>query len=183
MGLIELLVSFAIAAALLAATAVAVDASFRSYAVNAEQAALMQQARIALHRMTSSVRATRAHAPASVSLRAEFASGATVTDTGIAMFDETGAEVVYRWDQSQRCLIAEIEGVSHVLARGVEAFSVRMEPMRSAAALKSGGAWDLLKRAEVLLTIRTDDPAHVAESTGAQTLTLSAAAVPRQNCW
>lgn len=182
-GLIEMLISLAVAAALLAATAIALDAAFRGHAINVEQSSLMQQARIALHRISASVRATRAHAPADAALRRQFAEGATVTDSAIAMFDETGVEVVYRWDRDASCLMAEIDGTPHILARGVEAFAVRMEPMRSAASLRTGGAWDLLRRAEILLTIRTADSAHVAESTGRQTLTLSAAAVPRQNCW
>src|SRR5688500_9811580 len=33
---------------------------------------------------------------------------------------------------------------------GVEAFTVRMEPMRSAASIRTGGRWDLLKRATIL---------------------------------
>jgi hypothetical protein len=71
-----------------------------------------------------------------------------------------------------------------VLAYGVEDFNVRMEPMRSATSIKTGGGYDLLKRATVNITVRTmDTNTQASETTGTQTLTLSASVMPRRNVW
>ena len=67
---------------------------------------------------------------------------------------------------------------------GVESFTVRMEPMRSAASIRTGGPWDLMKRATFLLTVKTtSDTAVKGEGIGHQTVTLSASVMPRRNTW
>jgi hypothetical protein len=59
-----------------------------------------------------------------------------------------------------------------------------MEPMRSATSIKTGGGYDLLKRATVNITVRTTEENSLAsETTGTQTLTLSASVMPRRNVW
>ena len=55
-GLVELLIALSISAILLTATAVAVDASFKAYAANQEESSLLQQGRMALNRMVTSIR-------------------------------------------------------------------------------------------------------------------------------
>jgi len=183
-GLVEMLISLAIAAALLTATAVALNASAQAYAINQEQASLMQQARVAMHRIVTSIRITHLHAPADAVLAADFADGFTVTGTAIGMIDKTGADIVYRYDADNHLILAVIDDVPHVLARGVERFTIRMEPMRSAESARTGGSWDLLKRATVTITVRTTpQTAQSSETTGVQTVTLSAAVAPRQNSW
>lgn len=184
LGMIELLISLSIIAGLLTATAMALNASFMAYGVNQQQASLMQQARVAMHRVASSIRTTDAHAPDDSALADDFSAGQTVVGTAIAMIDASGADVIYRFDAANRRVLAIIDGKSHTLATGVDAFSVRMEPMRSPAALKTGSACDLLKRATITLAIRSDAGNSLAgEHSGPQTIVLSAAVAPRQNTW
>jgi len=167
------MVSLVIVAGLLTATAVSVHASLQATRINSEQSEIMQAARLAVNRLVVSVRTTRAHAPTDSALAAQFASGTTVQAESMGMFDECGADVVYRYDRSTRCLMADINGTPHVLARGVQAFSIRMEPMRSAKSIRTGGGFDLLRRATMVITIAGPS----------QSVTMSGAAAPRQNVW
>ncbi|CAA9445835.1 MAG: hypothetical protein AVDCRST_MAG64-4541 [uncultured Phycisphaerae bacterium] len=183
MGLVELLIALSITASLLTATAFAVDAAFRAYAVNQEQAVLLSKARVALALMTTHVRTTKLHAPDDATLRAQFASGQTVTDTGLAMYDADDNLLRFRYDAAAKRLLVVTPTGTHTLARGVESFSVTMEPMRSAASVRTGGGWDLLKRATIQLTVRTTGSTAPGESTGNQTLTLSGSVMPRRNAW
>ncbi len=181
-ALIEMLVALAISATLLTAVAVATDAAFTAYRINQEHASTLQRARLALHRMLGEIRATDAHAP--LNLTSAFAAGQTVTDSGIRMIDTAGAEVTYRHDPATHRLYADIAGGSHVLLEGVERFEIKLEPMRSPRSIKTGGGWDLLRRATVLITVGAGaDTVRSSETTGSQTLTLSAAVVPRKNAW
>jgi hypothetical protein len=67
---------------------------------------------------------------------------------------------------------------------GVEAFTIRMEPMRSTDSIKTGGAWDLMKRASIVLSVKTNNHTAVeGEGVGKQTITLSASVMPRRNAW
>lgn len=176
-GLVELMISLVIAAGLLTATAVALDASTRAYAINQEQASLLQQARVAMNRIVTSIRTAKAHAPGNAAAAAAFAAGSTVQANSIAMFDDAGTELLFAYDAGQRTVVLKVGSESHVLAQGVEGFSVRMEPMRSAGSI-------LLRRASVVLTIRTTSKTVMAgESTQLQTVTLCASVSPRRNTW
>jgi hypothetical protein len=177
-------VALSISAALLTATAVAIDASFKAYAINQEQSDLTQRSRLAVYRMTTMIRQTKLHAPHTASLSAQFASGATVTDSGIDMFDLNGQAITYSYDETNKQLLATVGGTSHVMCDGVEAFTVRMEPMRSTESIKTGGSWDLLKRASIVLTVKTTNQTSVkGEGIGKQTVTMSASVMPRRNAW
>jgi prepilin-type N-terminal cleavage/methylation domain-containing protein len=183
-GLIELLIALSISAILLTATAVAVDASFKAYAANQEESSLLQQSRMALNRMVMSIRTSDSHAPTDPKLLADFKAGLKVTGTAIAMFQEDGTNIVYRYDSPNKRLYADVGGKSYVLARGVDACSMSMEPMRSEEALRTGGAYDLLRRATILVTISTTaSTAGVGESTGKHPVTLSVSISPRKNSW
>ena len=183
-GLVELLVALAISATLLTATAAAINASFTAYQVNQEQANLMQQGRVAMHRILTGIRTSKEHAPENPADAANFSAGVTVTGTALAMFDNNDAEIIYRHDAANQQIIAEIDGTARVLARGVTAFTIKMEPMRSADSFKYGTGHDLLKRATVLISLRTNAAtSQGSETTGDQTITLSASAVPRRNAW
>jgi len=184
LGLAELLIALSISASVLAAVGVAVDASFKAYKINQEQSSITQRARLVMHRIVSTIRATKEHAPIDASLLAQFAAGATVTGTGIQMYDNAGALVEYRLDADSEQLSYEINGDSHVLCQGVTAFTVRVEPMRSSTSLKTGGGWDLLKRATIQLTVRASESTmQSSESTGLQTTTMSCSVMPRRNVW
>ena len=184
MGMIELLIAMSISASLLTAVAVAVDASFRGYRTNQEQAILMQRSRVSLNFLCTSIRTTKLHAPLSSTPRLMFEGGATVTDTGIEMFDLNNNLVKFEWDVPSKRLLVTVDGRTHVLAQGVENFSVRMEPMRSAVSVRTGGDYDLLRRATITLTVRTTaESSESMETSGTQTLTLSGSVMPRRNVW
>ncbi|HEX8916123.1 MAG TPA: hypothetical protein VF796_27490 [Humisphaera sp.] len=182
-GMVELLVALSITASLLTATAVAVDAAFRAYHVNQEQALLTSKARVALAVLTTNVRGTTLHAPYGAAQRAQFAAGQTVTDSGLSLYDENDQPVSYRYDPATRRLLYVTATGSQTLARGVEAFSVTLEPMRSPASVRTGGGWDLLRRATFQITVKAADAAGPDEATGKQTLTMSASIAPRRNAW
>jgi prepilin-type N-terminal cleavage/methylation domain-containing protein len=183
-GLVELLIALSISAILLTATAVAVDASFKAYANNQEQSSLLQQGRMALNRMVTSIRTSDAHAPTDPKLLGDFKAGAKINGTAIAMFQEDGTNIVYRYDATKKTVFADVGGKSYALAKGVSAFQVSMEPMRSEAALRTGGSYDLLRRATILITIATTtSTAGVGESTGKHPVTLSVSISPRRNSW
>src|SRR5882724_13492518 len=154
-GLIELLLALAISAMLLTATAVAVDASFKAYANNQEQSSLLQQSRMALNRMVTSIRTSDSHAPTDFNLLVDFKNGKKVTGTAIAMFQEDGTNIVYRYDSAKQLILADVRGKSYTVARGVQAFAIIMEPMRSEEALRTGSGYDLLRRASIQITIGT----------------------------
>ena len=184
MGLVELMIAMSISASLLTAVAVAVDACFRGYKINQEQAILMQRSRVAQHFICTNIRTTKLHAPLSAEQKLAFDSGATVSDTGVEMIDLNERIVRFEWDAPTKRLLVTAEGRTNVLAYGVENFDVRMEPMRSAVSIKTGGGYDLLARATVNLTVRTtEENSEASETTGTQTLTLSGSVMPRRNVW
>jgi len=182
LGLAELLVALAISAAVLTAVAVATDASFTAYKVNQENAALMQRARLAMYRILSEIRTSDTHSPITASLSTTFQTGVAVTDTGIKMYDDNDVLRTYSFDSANSRLLVNINGSSHVLAEGVQAFRVKFEPMKSAASVRSGGVYDLLKRATITLTVRTNAATSASsETTGDQTVTISSSVMPRRN--
>jgi hypothetical protein len=183
--LVELLVALAISASLLTAVAIATDASFQAYGVNQEISDLTQRTRLAVYRMTAMIRQTKEHAPHTSSVASQFAAGKTVTDTGIDMIDLTGQPITYRYDAANKQLLAVVNNTPHVLCDGVEAFTVATEPMRSPTSIKTGGSWDLLKRATILLTVKAGAQGTKVkgESGGNQSVTISASVMPRRNAW
>jgi len=184
-SLVELLIALAISAMLLTATAVAIDASFKSYRINQEQASLIQKARLAANRILANIRQTEAHAPYTTSLLANFAAGQTVTDTGIQMYDDAGTLTRYYLDATnQRLMMRTGSSTPRVLLEGVTNFSMTLEPMRSSTSIRTGGVYDLLSRATILLTVRTaDNTVMNSETTGDQTVTISSSVMPRRNVW
>lgn len=183
LGLVELLVSLSIVASLLTATAVAVNAAFKAHEVNQEQAVLISKARVALAFMTSQIRTTKLHAPDDTDLRADFATGQTVTDTALVMYDQDDNLLRFYHDTTSKKLMVATTTGTHTMASNVEAFSVTLEPMRSATSIRTGGGWDLLKRATIQLTVKAGDAAGPGEGTSTQSLTLSGSVMPRRNAW
>jgi len=184
-GLVELLVALSISAALLTAVAVATDSSFRAYAINEEQSNLLQRGRLGMNRLMTYVRTCKEHQPMNTAQINGFTAGTIVTDTGISMLTEAGEEIDVEYDATnQRILMSKNGGLAHVLARGVLAFQVKMEPMKSAASLRAGGNYDLLRRATVLITLQTNgNLADMDESANGQLVTLSSSVMPRRNAW
>jgi Tfp pilus assembly protein PilW len=183
MGMVELLVALSISATLLTATAIAVNAAFRAYEVNQEQAVLMSKARVSLNFITTNIRGTTLHAPDTAAKRTQFAAGQTVTDTGVVMYDMNNNLLRFFYDAPNKRLQVTGPMGTQTLARGVEAFSVTLEPMRSANSIRTGGSWDLLRRASVTVTVKTGGSTAPGEAVGGDTVTLSGSIMPRRNSW
>lgn len=174
MGLVELLIAMSIVTGLLTATAVAVHAAFKAYEVNQQQATLLSKARVSLAFITGQVRTTKLHAPDSTIKRASFSTGLTVVDDGLVMYDADDDLLRFHYDKVNKKLLVITPKGTYTMASGVESFSVTLEPMRSANSIKTGGGWDLLKRATIQLTVR---------AAGDETVTLSGSVMPRRNAW
>jgi hypothetical protein len=184
-AVIELLIALAIGSMVLVAVAYCVDASFKAYSINQEQSDLMQRSRLAMHRILTAIRTTDAHAPVDPVAKLSFDNGLVVTDKAIEMIDVNNRHVGFEYDPTNQTLIAtDKSGTEYVLLRGVEKFEIKFEPMKTQQSLRTGGPYDRLLRATVILTVRTTGNAvDVDETVGAQRVTLSSSAVPRRNVW
>lgn len=184
-AVIELLIALAIGGMVLVAVAFCVDSAFKAYSINQEQSDLMQRSRLAMHRILTAIRTTDAHAPVDAVAVSGFKLGLVVTDRGIEMIDPNERRVGFAFDAANGTLIAtDKSGAEYVLLRGVEAFEVKFEPMKTQTSLRTGGPYDRLLRATVRLTVRTSgNSVDVDETVGAQRVTLSSSAVPRRNVW
>jgi Tfp pilus assembly protein PilE len=184
-ALFEMLMAIAISAGLLTATAFALDASIKAFRINQEQAILLQNTRLAMHRILATVRRCKLHAPDDATLRTQFAAGRTVTGSGVVMLDTDDVQTTYRYDPATKTvLLIGPDGKSHSLIHGVEEFAITLEPMRSHSALRTGAGWDLLRRATVQITVKTTDQTAMAgEVSGKTSLTLSGSVMPRRNAW
>lgn len=193
-GLVELLVAMAISAALLTSVAMAVNASFKAYAVNQSQGQLMQRARMALNRMVTYVRATNEHRPDDDTALDSFESGLVTTASSIRMMLDSSNGMIFRQSGNELQMIPFTvagntlsEGTPRTLLHGVGTndFRITFEPQRSAVSVKTGSpAYDQLKRASIVLTVRpTSDTSVKGEEQQGQTVTLSASIMPRKNIW
>ena len=127
-GLPELLVALAISAALLTATAVAVDASFKAFGVNQSQAALAQRIRVAMHRIVTYIRTTSEHRPDNDDPIEDFEGGIVCTDSAIRMMTGEDKGVIFRQDGDSLLMVpftivagAMVEGPPNTLLKGVRA--------------------------------------------------------------
>ena len=185
LGVVELLISLAISATVLAAVAYAVDMTFRAYSINHEQSDLMQRTRVALYRLTTGIRTTGAHQPVSPVALADFKSGLVVTDTAITMLDANDKEISFKFDAPAGRLIAvDALKQEYTLLHGVTKFEIKFEPLRSQESKRVGGVYDRLMRATILITVHTTgNSVDVDESVGSQSVTLSTSVMPRRNIW
>jgi len=184
-ALFECLLAIAICAGLLTATAYALDASVKAFHINQQQAILMQNTRLAMHRILATTRRCKLHAPDDATLRTQFSAGMTVTGTGVTMYDINDVQTTYRYDRATKIVnLVTADGKAYPLIRGVEDFTVTLEPMRSANSVRTGAGWDLLRRATIQITVRTTKETSLAtEGVGRIKLTLSGSVMPRRNTW
>jgi hypothetical protein len=91
----------------------------------------------------------------------------------------------YVYNSTTKQLTQIQNGSTYVLLDGVDNFQIKLEPMQSANSIKTGAmTYDLLMRATILLTVRTNSQTSSAsETTGTQTITLSSSVEPRRNIW
>lgn len=208
LSLVEVLVCAAIAAMMLLATGVAFRASVMAYRDSSERNLLIGAGRGALVQMIGEIRQADAHAPINDAVMptatTQFAMGQVVENGGIQMLkkqpDAEDPEIVpgapgtyvlitYRHDAVNRQVVrtryAGGTTTTEVVARYVQEFKVRMEPVRSAANAYAGNtSFDLLLRAVVSMTLANVDGTGkraVAEGSGLVTVRLVDAAVPRKS--
>lgn len=120
LSLIEMLVSLAITALLLAATMVAIDASFRAYAAAAETASRQTNTRLVVHRLLGLVRTSTAHGPlqarADANWPVTFVPGSTDTlqSKYIELIDDKGNDIrlEYRENENELWLIHDPHSAS-----------------------------------------------------------------------
>jgi hypothetical protein len=135
--------------------------------------------------MLSTIRRAKLHAPYTAAKSAQFATGATVIDSGIAiMYAVNGVLTTFHYDSTNKTVVAIFNGTSRTRLHGVENFKVTLEPMRSTNSVKTGGSWDLLKRASILVTLKTSTQTALSPEThNSLELTLSCSIMPRRNAW
>ena len=184
-ALFECLLAIAISAGLLTATAYALDASIKAFHINQQQSILMQNTRLAMTRILTTVRRCKLHAPDDATQRASFVTGKTVTGGGITMFDHNDQQATYHYDAAKKVVnFIAADGKAYPLIHGVEDFTITLEPMRSPNSVRTGAGYDLLRRATIQLTVRTTNETSLAnEGVGRVKLTLSGSVMPRRNTW
>jgi prepilin-type N-terminal cleavage/methylation domain-containing protein len=192
MGLVELLIALSISAALLTATAVAVDASFYAYGVNQSQTVLAHRARVAMHRIVTYIRSTSEHRPDNDDPIDDFEAGIVCNDSAIRMLLTDTSGVIFRQQGTQLLMVpfnivggALVEGAPNVMLNGVNPgdFTITFEPQRSAEQIRTGQPeYDQLKRASIRLTLRPDNQL-AGDDRNAQPVTISTSVMPRKNFW
>jgi Tfp pilus assembly protein PilW len=192
-GLAELLVALSISAALLTSVGVAVDASFKAYAVNQSQAQLLQRSRVAMNRLLTYIRSTSQHLPDDDDAQTDFEAGLITHASAIRMLITPSSGVIFRQSGNELQMVpftitggALVEGTARTLLNGVGAddFRITFEPQRSTEAVKTGGKYDQLKRASITLTVRpTGATTLTGENDPSARVTLSTSIMPRRNIW
>ena len=185
LSIVEIMIALAISASILLAVAYAVDMSFKTYSVNQEQINLMQRARLAMHRITNQIRVSPAHQPTSATALADFKAGRVATDTAIILYDAANNPISYKYSgATKEVTCVDADGNEFVAVRGVEAFQIKFEPMRSVESQRSAGVYDLLMRATITMTVKSSgNSPDTDDKVAAQSVTLSASVVPRCNVW
>ncbi len=170
LSLVEMLVALAISSMLLTATAVAVDISFKSYAIAAESASTQTATRMVVNRLLTMIRTSTAHGPIST---VDVVAGETVTSAGGRLLESSYLELIppnapagrlYRltYDApAQRLMLAEIDfsGASEVVLSyqpvigGVSRCKFQMLPRRD------NNDDIVLERASIDLIVEADDDA------------------------
>ncbi|MCP4709212.1 MAG: hypothetical protein GY869_11355 [Planctomycetes bacterium] len=101
--MIEILISLAITALLLVATAVAFDAALTSYRVNHDMSLVSMSTRNCLHQMTSTIRsAWNDPAVDTIDVNGD--------GTECALVDATGRDIIYRYEAAQKQLQVNVDG-------------------------------------------------------------------------
>lgn len=164
LSLAEMLISLAISAALLAATMVAVDTSFRAYADAADQAGTQSATRMLTNRLLMLIRVSTAHGPLlpdggvdpPVTL-----NGNTITSNFIELVAPNGdlLQIVYRADDDELWLITTPPPVGGVVQPSLQQpilGGVTAAQFVSTRRMNDEGLW-VLERSSIDLTVMPDD--------------------------
>ena len=117
-SLVEMLIALAISAALLAASLVALQTSFRAYQVTTDQASTHAVGRLVVHRMTAMIRSGQDFRPLPADVRDRFVS----SDYIEFYHPDTGNLITINWDRLTGQLLYSIDnGTPVVLLEGVVA--------------------------------------------------------------
>lgn len=185
LSVVELMVSLAITAMLLTATAVATDASFRAYAAAAESASTQTTTRLATHRLMAMIRTSTAHGPLLPSTDASFPvtldQGSRLSSRYIELIDASGGEVRVEWRESKQEL--------WVITRPAGATLAEAQPLLGGVTSATFHAWRrrdrdgvwVLERASLDVTVRSDADSSLAiESGDAPPIRVVASTMPRK---
>jgi len=132
LSLIEILISLAITALLLVATAVAFDAALSSYRVNHDMSLVSMSTRNCLHQMTSTIRsAWNDPAIDTIDVNGD--------GTECALVDAAGRVIIYRYDAASQELQVNVDGGAnwYVFLDNVEPIAAG-EPVFTATAPTAG---------------------------------------------
>jgi prepilin-type N-terminal cleavage/methylation domain-containing protein len=184
-NLVEMLIALAISAALLAATFVALDASYKAYQATTEQASTHTISRLALHRMLTLIRSGTEFGPVPVNPKD------TLVESDFIQFrmPDTGDVMTIEWFESRdgiaNALWIDVDGGSYVLLEGVEPQydpdnpNERIRPFTLEYELGR-----TLYRATIDLRIVPDDNMDVEiEGDNADVIRLVATALPRASAY
>ena len=117
-SLVEMLIALAISGALLAASLVALQTSFRAYQVTTDQASTHAVGRLVVHRMTAMIRSGQDFRPLPADVRDRFVS----SDYIEFYHPDTGNLITINWDRLTGQLLYSIDnGTPVVLLEGVVA--------------------------------------------------------------
>jgi prepilin-type N-terminal cleavage/methylation domain-containing protein len=166
LSLVEMLVALAISAALLTATMVAIDTSFKAYAIAAESASTQTATRMVINRLLTLVRTSTAHAP--VDETDPLPTGATVTFNG-TLVESSFLEVVHpdgdlytiTWDSANEQLMLTQTPASggtittQPILGGVTDCTFQLSRRRD-----NDGYWQL-ERGSIDFTVEADDDASL----------------------
>ncbi|MEM1107921.1 MAG: prepilin-type N-terminal cleavage/methylation domain-containing protein [Planctomycetota bacterium] len=185
LSLIEMLVALAISSALLTATAVAIDTSFKSYAIAAESASTQTSTRMVINRLLTLIRTNEAHGPLLV---ADADAGETVSISGdiltssyIELIDGNRDTIKISYDATNQELIltrAPFSGATPTtqpILGGVTACTFNL-----ARRLTNDGIY-VLERGSINFTVQADDDASLdLEDGDVPPVTVIASTKPRR---
>lgn len=182
-----MIVSLAITAMLLAATMVAIDASFRAYAAAAETSSRQTSTRLVVHRLIGLVRTSTAHGPLEVSSDAQWPvtqatpGGNTLKSDYIELIDANGnfVRIEYRADEKELWVVTEPYNSTSVtkqpLLGGVTQCQFHVHRR-----LDSHGVW-VLERGSITMKVERDQDQTLAVESGQDTpIHVIASTMPRK---
>ncbi len=174
LSLAEMLVSLAITALLLTATMVAIDASFKSYAIAAESTSTQVSTRMVTHRVLALIRNGTAQGPLTTGDHATFGSGLptptftgdVVTSSYLILTDPDNQRITLEYRAADEMLYVTTDGsgtpITYPLLGGVTACEFRLERRRDAS---TDYVW-VLQRASVDMTVQPDIDTTLAIESG-----------------